>query len=89
MTLVMAMLPLEDVDAEMPIDALPKAPRPLTPRARQRAWQEPIVRFLWLSAIGISVVALYFLLWLERNDICVDRRSFRPVSFGSCGRDSV
>ena len=48
-------------DAEMPMDTLPKVPRPLTLRARQRAWQEPIVRFLWLSAIGISVVALYFL----------------------------
>ena len=48
-------------DAAMPIDALPKAPRPLTPRARRRAWQEPIVRFLWLSALGIFVVALYFL----------------------------
>jgi hypothetical protein len=48
-------------DAAMPIDALPKVPRPLTPRARRRAWQEPIVRFLWLSSIGIAVVALYFL----------------------------
>jgi hypothetical protein len=48
-------------DAAMPIDALPKAPRSLTPRARRRAWQEPIVRFLWLSSIAISVAALYFL----------------------------
>lgn len=48
-------------DAAMPIDALPKVPRPLTPRARRRAWQEPIVHFLWLSSIGIAVVAVYFL----------------------------
>ena len=33
----------------------------MTPRASRRAWQEPIVRFLWLSAIGICAVALYFL----------------------------
>lgn len=48
-------------DAAKPTDALPSVPRAMTLRARRRAWQEPIVRFLWLSAIGICAVALYFL----------------------------
>lgn len=48
-------------DAPKPTDSLPSVPRVMTPRARHRAWQEPIVRFLWLSAIGICAAALYFL----------------------------
>lgn len=48
-------------DAAPPTDALPQPPRPVTPLVRRRAWAEPIVRFLWLSAVGIAVAALYFL----------------------------
>ncbi len=48
-------------DAAKPTDSLPSVPRAMTPRARRRAWQEPIVRFLWLSAIVICAAALYFL----------------------------
>jgi hypothetical protein len=35
-------------------------PRPLTPRARRRAWAEPRVRALWLAAMAAFLVSGYF-----------------------------
>ena len=37
----------------------PAPPRPITARARQRAWAEAPVRLWWLSAVVIGLIALY------------------------------
>jgi len=42
-----------------PPDLPPSSPRALTPRARDRSWREPPVRFCWLSTIALLLVALY------------------------------
>lgn len=39
--------------------APPPPPRPVTPRARRRAWAEGSVRLWWMSAIVIGLIASY------------------------------
>lgn len=41
------------------LDALPAPPRPVTARARRRAWADPGVRFWWLAAAVLLAAAAY------------------------------
>lgn len=64
-------------DATIPATVLPPVPRPVTGRVRRRAWQEPIVRFLWLSAVAIFIAALYmvvsrYLEWYTESRLITD-----------------
>lgn len=45
-----------------PPSDLPLSPRPLTARGLARSWQEPTVRFCWLSAIALLLVAVYLII---------------------------
>jgi len=54
------------VNTPTQLEAPPPAdpPRPLIAKARRRAWNEPHVRFWWVSALVFLLIGLYF---------CVDR----------------
>ena len=41
------------------IPHLPPPPRPITARARRRAWADPKVRFWWLAAVGLLAATAY------------------------------
>ncbi len=56
------------------IQAPPAAPRPIGPEARRRSWNEPSVRFWWISALGMLGIAGYlagtqYLTWATEADL--------------------
>jgi hypothetical protein len=42
---------------------LPPAPRPLTPRARRRSWNERPVRLWLILTVGIALITIYFAIY--------------------------
>ena len=68
-------------------DLLPAPPRPVTPRARRRAWLDPKVRFWWLAGLGLLAAAAYMAFagwrawshqaWLSRSGTLVQAKVVR------------